>query len=83
MITGIGLAKSAQLWFRVMHQLSSGPDYRALGRALTSACVQMVGHGMSRAECAEVNEGADAVGMGSWTISRCGANRPPGPRKPT
>ena len=69
-VSSLGLTKSKQLWYRTMHQLTSGADYAALGRTLSSACLQLVGHGFTRADCAEVNKAADATNMGSWAFPR-------------
>ena len=63
-------AKSAQLWYRVMHLLTSGANYRDLGAALGAACGQLLGYtGEGRfsaftvANCAEVEEAVAATEM--------------------
>ena len=43
-VTGIGLDKSAALWYRVAaHYLASGSDYEDLGLALNQACSDLLG----------------------------------------
>jgi Zn-dependent metalloprotease len=51
-VPGIGLTKSAQLWYRVMHVLPSGANYQELGLTLMSACRQLIGHfGFTAVDC--------------------------------
>lgn len=57
---GIGNAKSAQLWWRVMHLLPSGAGYEMLSQTLKSACTQLTGRfGFTPADCTVVAEVAD------------------------
>jgi bacillolysin len=63
-------AKSAQLWYRAMHLLTSGANYRDLGAALGAACGQLFGYtGEGRfsaftvANCVEVEEAVAATEM--------------------
>lgn len=61
-IAGLDLLKSEQLWYRVMHLLSSGADYRELRLALTSACQEFIGHlGFTVSDCAQVQKAINAV----------------------
>jgi bacillolysin len=63
-ITGFGLTKSEQLWYRVMHQLSSGANYADLGVTLSSACRQLVGYrGFMVNDCAQVDKAVTATEM--------------------
>ncbi len=63
-------AKSAQLWYRVMHLLTSGANYRDLGAALGAACGQLLGYtgegrfsAFTAANCAQVEEAVAATDM--------------------
>jgi bacillolysin len=57
--TGIGLAKSAQLWYRVLHMLPSGANYQELGLTLKAACRELIGHlGFTPADCTGIIEPA-------------------------
>lgn len=61
-VGGIGLPKSEQLWYRVMHLLPSGADYRELRVVLNAACLEFVGHrGFTTDDCAQVRNAANAV----------------------
>lgn len=63
-ITGLGLVKSAQIWYRVMYLLSSGSDYADLAGALTAACHSAVGvRGITEADCDQVAKVITAVEM--------------------
>jgi bacillolysin len=63
-ITALGLTKSEQLWYRVMHQLSSGANYADLGATLSSACRQLVGfRGFTVDNCAQVDKAVTATEM--------------------
>ncbi|NUT32107.1 MAG: hypothetical protein HOV79_03430, partial [Hamadaea sp.] len=66
--TAIGNAKSAQLWWRVMHVLPSAADYAVLGAALTSSCTRLIGfHGITAANCASVAQAVtDARMTSAW-----------------
>ncbi|HEX6869673.1 MAG TPA: M4 family metallopeptidase [Micromonosporaceae bacterium] len=49
---GIGVAKSRQLWYRVLNLLPSGAGYPTLGRLVTQACVELIGtFGFTRDDC--------------------------------
>ncbi|WP_020522778.1 M4 family metallopeptidase [Catelliglobosispora koreensis] len=54
-VAAIGPQKSAQLWFRVMHVLPSGADYRDLGVAIKSACRDLIGKTTTPADCDAVS----------------------------
>ena len=63
-------AKSAQLWYRVMHLLTSGANYRDLGAALGAACGQLLGYtgegrfsAFTPADCGQVDEAVSATEM--------------------
>jgi bacillolysin len=63
-VTGIGLAKSIQLWYRAMLGLTSGGDYEDLGAVLQSACRGLVGFaGFTVADCVEVDDAVAATEM--------------------
>ncbi|WP_184838890.1 M4 family metallopeptidase [Allocatelliglobosispora scoriae] len=63
-VRGIGLGRSEQLWYRVMHLVSSGADYRELRLALGSACQQLIGSYYIRAEhCDSVQQAITAVAL--------------------
>ena len=65
-VTGIGLAKSAQLWYRVMHMLPSGAKYYQLGQTLSAVCRTLIGHlGFTAADC--VN-GVDRAVAATWML---------------
>ncbi|MCW6003240.1 M4 family metallopeptidase [Micromonospora sp. CPCC 205371] len=78
-VTGIGLAKSAQLWYRVMHLVTSGSGFADLGAAMQSACRQLVGRfGITRADCTQVDNAVTATAMfaqpavpSSAVVDRC------------
>lgn len=55
-ITGIGLAKSAQLWYRIMHLLPSGANYDQLAITAQAACRQLINKGMTVANCDAVTK---------------------------
>jgi Zn-dependent metalloprotease len=49
---GIGLTKSAQLWYRVAHLMPSAGDWPTLGVVARQACVQLIGnYGFTRGDC--------------------------------
>ncbi len=66
-ITGIGITKVAQLYYRVLTTyLTSGSDYYDLGVALNTACSDLVNLGiasMSTADCTEVANAVTATEM--------------------
>lgn len=54
-ITALGPDKSAQLWYRVMHLLPSGSNYKTLGLTLKAACRELIGKlGFTPADCSAV-----------------------------
>jgi bacillolysin len=78
-VTGIGLTKSAQLWYRVMHLVTSGSGFADLGAAMQSACRQLVGRfGITRGDCTQVDNAVTATAMfaqptvpSSAVVDRC------------
>ena len=63
-MTGIGVAKSAQLWYRVMLGITSGGDYEDLGLLLGTTCRRLVGFaGFTLADCVEVDDAVAATEM--------------------
>ncbi|MEH1124006.1 M4 family metallopeptidase [Micromonospora sp. CPCC 206061] len=63
-VTGIGLAKSAQLWYRVMHLVTTGSGFADVGAAMQSACRQLVGRfGITRADCTQVDNAVTATAL--------------------
>lgn len=78
-VTGIGLAKSAQLWYRVMHLVTTGSGFADVGAAMQSACRQLVGRfGITRADCTQVDNAVTATALmaqptlpSSAVVDRC------------
>lgn len=78
-VTGIGLAKSAQLWYRVMHLVTTGSGFADVGAAMQSACRQLVGRfGITRADCTQVDNAVTATQLmaqpivpSSAVVDRC------------
>ncbi|NUR74638.1 MAG: hypothetical protein HOU81_27850 [Hamadaea sp.] len=71
---GIGNAKSAQLWWRVMHMLPSAAGYQTLGATLRSACLQLVGQfGFTGSECAVVDAAVATTAMAASANDNLGA----------
>jgi bacillolysin len=65
-VTGIGLAKSAQLWYRVMHMLPSGANYQQLGQTLGATCRTLIGHfGFTAADC---QNSVDKAVAATWML---------------
>jgi Zn-dependent metalloprotease len=63
-VTGIGLDKSVQLWYRVMLGMTSGGDYEDLGTLLQTSCRRLVGNlGFAAADCLEVDDAVAATEM--------------------
>jgi Zn-dependent metalloprotease len=76
-VTGLGIDKSAAIWYRVNNSLlSSGASYRDLGYAIRQACLDLVGSTprnstggpsakgpISAADCAEVSQAVAATEM--------------------
>ncbi|HCU50324.1 MAG TPA: hypothetical protein DGG94_11085, partial [Micromonosporaceae bacterium] len=60
-ITGIGLSKSAQLWYRIMHMLSSGANYEQLVVTAKAACRQLINKGMTVADCDTVTKATTKI----------------------
>lgn len=56
-VPALGATKSAQLWWRVMHLIPSGGDYRTLSVTLKAACRQFIGKfGFTAADCSGVEQ---------------------------
>jgi bacillolysin len=78
-VTGIGLAKSAQFWYRVMHLVTTGSGFADLGAAMQSGCRQLVGRfGITRADCTQVDNAVTATALfaqptvpSSAVVDRC------------
>lgn len=64
-ITGIGLAKTAHIWYYVQtNLLTSGSDYQDLGLGLSQACSSLVGsYGITSTDCQQVREAVAATEM--------------------
>ncbi|MFL5804415.1 MAG: M4 family metallopeptidase, partial [Roseiflexaceae bacterium] len=64
-ITGLGIAKSAQIYYLVNNSLlTSGSDYQDLGDALQAACASLVGqHSITTADCGQVTKVVKATEM--------------------
>jgi bacillolysin len=57
-VTGIGIHKSAAIWYRVAAAyLSSGSDYADLGLALNQACGDLIGQGLNDGDGAALASG--------------------------
>lgn len=63
-VTGIGQAKSIQLWYRVMLSITSGTTYADLGHALSTACRRLIGYqSFTTADCVQVDNAVAATQM--------------------
>jgi Zn-dependent metalloprotease len=64
-ITGIGLEKTARIWYAAQtNLLTSAADYQDLGLALSTACSSLVGTaGITSGDCTQVREAVAAVEM--------------------
>ncbi|SHE59557.1 M4 family metallopeptidase [Streptoalloteichus hindustanus] len=72
-IRGIGIDKSASLWWSVQNLLTSGADYAELGTVLNSACRQNAEGGVAgttRDDCAQVAKAVTATEMTKRLQSR-------------
>jgi hypothetical protein len=63
-ITGIGIPKSAQIWYRLEFMLPSGAELDDLGVLLPQACLSLVGvKGITAADCAQVDKAVRATDL--------------------
>lgn len=65
-VTGIGIAKAAQLYWAAQRQLTANATYSSLGKALNSACSANVSNnvaGTTAANCTQVANAIKAVGI--------------------
>jgi hypothetical protein len=68
-VTGLGIAKAAQVYYRAMLLLTSGSDYADLAIALDTACTQLAAGntppaGLVPGDCVQVRAATAAVDMG-------------------
>jgi bacillolysin len=64
---GIGIPKSAQIWYRVEHMLPSGAQYDDLASILPAACRSILGvTGITQNDCRVVDKAVLATNM-DWT----------------
>ncbi|GLZ76618.1 hypothetical protein Afil01_14250 [Actinorhabdospora filicis] len=67
-VTGLGLAKAAQIWWRVQHTLTSSATYSELNTVLPAACRALASSGtagITSADCASVDKAVAATEMGT------------------
>lgn len=66
-IAGIGITKSARIWYETQqHLLTSGSDYQDLGVLLSQACTSLIGTAsITPADCNSVREAVAATEMHS------------------
>jgi Zn-dependent metalloprotease len=69
-ITGLGLAKTATLYYRALRMLTSGADYADLGGVLRQACANA---GFSATDCTQVAKAVTATQMASQPPGKAGA----------
>jgi bacillolysin len=67
-VTGLGVAKAAQVYYRALLLLTSGSDYADLAVALDASCTQLAGSGappagLVQADCVQVRAATAAVDM--------------------
>ncbi len=73
-VAGIGLQRTAVLYYRALRMLSSGADYADLGVVLQQACRNLVGQaGMTAENCASVDRAVAATEMSRQPPGRAGA----------
>ncbi len=77
-VSGIGLAKTAQVYQRVVtSHLFSGADYGNLYEALQQSCAELIGtHGITLADCGEVRDAVTATEMNLPPFSVEGPDAP-------
>jgi Zn-dependent metalloprotease len=79
-VTGIGLAKAAQVQYRALTvYLTSGATFADNARALAQACTDLTGTGgLTAFDCAQIATAVDAVEMTSpWACSGAPPSPPP------
>ncbi len=66
-VTGIGAAKTQQLFYRALTRyLGSSSNFAAARRGMSTACTDLVGQfGISAGDCTQVNAAFAAVGVGT------------------
>jgi len=63
-VTGLGLPKTAVIYYRTLSVLATGADYADLGATLSSSCLALVGTaGIVAPDCAEVDQAVTATEM--------------------
>jgi len=63
-VTGLGLTKTAAIYYRTLNLLATGADYADLGATLSSSCRALVGSaGIAAADCIEVDHAVTATEM--------------------
>lgn len=69
-ITGIGINKTATIYYATQLSLTSGSDYLDLYNALNTACTGLVGgtEGITTADCTQVTAALDAVEMNQQPV---------------
>ena len=73
-VAGIGLTRTAVLYYRALRMLSSGADYADLGIVLQQACRNVVGQaGITAADCTQVDRAVAATEMSRQPPGRAAA----------
>jgi Zn-dependent metalloprotease len=64
-ITGIGIDRAAQIYYRTLLMLPSGSDYAVLGATLSAACLQLTqsSGGITTDDCTQVDAAVTATEM--------------------
>ena len=76
-VTGIGNAKSAQIWYRAQHLLPAGAQFHTLATILPVACRSILGlAGIAAADCNQVDRAILATNLGTtahdpFEVSMC------------
>jgi Zn-dependent metalloprotease len=71
-VTGLGIDKAAQIYYRTMHLLTAGADYVDLAAALDQACENLATAavaGIVAADCVQVRNATAAVEMTAQPLS--------------
>jgi len=79
-VTGLGIAKTANIYYRTEQLLSSGADYADLAATLPAACQQLATAataGIVAADCIEVQAAVDAVEMSAQPTTGAAAPEAP------
>jgi len=74
-VTGMGIAKAAQIYYRAQSLLTSGADYADLAATLDSSCQQLAAAGtagITTAHCGQVRNATTAVEMNKQPTSPAG-----------